>query len=541
MGFFDKQPDTVGDDGTISPGTYNASRALVASATKIDLRDKKDEERMKKRLDSAKWQRESWDYYDFIGEISFSANLVANILSRINLYVAYNEDSRRIPTPVKDVESIAEYADISEAILHLLESGDGGSSGLLRDAALNMFIAGEYYLVREPAQFLKGIPEKWQIRSVDEIVVEAKGRNKGTYLKSARTESREDWISLPDNSFISRMWRRHPRYSAEADSSMRSILDDCDDLLLFSREARAISSSRIPAGILYLPDGLDNSAVSDGDGDFESDGSDDNQQSIIEEMLEAFNGPINDENHANTQIPLIFRGPADLGEKIRLIQLAKTIDPMFDKMVNMKLDRILASLDIPKDVAKGLSNVKYSNGIVIEESLYKSHIEPLTLLIVDSLTNGFLRPALRAQGIPEETISRMVIWYDPSAITAKPSKAEAANFGVENNVVSGKAWRAANGFSESDAPSEDDKAQKLVTEKLILNEQMSEKLLTRLMPETMESIRNEMLATSNPGSANDLNQALGIDPATGAPTEEGVIIDGEQAPSEGNAPPLIEP
>ncbi len=542
MAFFNTKPqDTVMDDGTINAGAYNAPRSLVASASKIDLKDKKEEERMKKRLDAAKWQKESWDYYDFIGEIAFSANLVANILSRINLYVAYNEDSRRVPTPVKESEEAKQHAEVAEGILHLLESGDGGTSGLLRDAALNMFIAGEYYLVREPAQFLKGIPEKWQVRSIDEIVVEARGRNRGTYLKSSRTEDRADWIALPDGTFISRMWRRHPRYTSEADSSMRSILNDCDDLLLFSREARAISASRIPAGILFLPDALDNSGVSDGS-DFESDGTDDVQESIIEQMIEAFNGPINDENHANAQIPLIMRGPADMGEKIKLIQLAKNIDPMFEKMVTMKLDRILASLDIPKDVAKGLSNVKYSNGIVIEESLYKSHIEPLTLMIVDSLTNGFLRPALLKQGISEDVVSRMVVWYDPSAITAKPSKAEAANFGIENNILSGAAWRAANGFSESDSPSEDDISQKLVSEKLILNEQMSEKLLNRLIPDTMESIRDETLATSNPGSVEDLNSALGLAPeAGGTPVEEGVIIDGEQAPTAGQVPALIEP
>lgn len=541
MAFFIKQPDTVEDDGTINAGAYNAPRSLVASASKIDLKDKKEEERMKKRLDAAKWQKEAWDYYDFIGEIAFSANLVANILSRINLYVAYNEDSRRVPTPVKEADDSAEYAAIAEAILHLLESGDGGASGLLRDAALNMFIAGEYYLVREPAQFLKGIPEKWQVRSIDEIVVEAKGRNKGTYLKSSRTEAREDWISLPDGTFISRMWRRHPRFSAEADSSMRSILHDCDDLLLFSREARAISASRIPAGILFLPDALDNSAQSDGS-DFESDGSDDVQESILDEMLEAFTGPINDESHANSQVPLIMRGPADMGEKIKLIQLAKNIDPMFEKMVTQKLDRILASLDIPKDVAKGLSNVKYSNGIVIEESLYKSHIEPLTLMIVDSLTNGFLRPALIKQGIPEDVVSRMVVWYDPSAITAKPSKAEAANFGIENNILAGSAWRAANGFSESDKPTEDDISQNLVVDKLILSEQMSERLLDRLLPDTMKSIREETLSTSNPGSVEDLNSALGLAPeAGGTPVEEGVIIDGDQAPTAGEVPALIEP
>lgn len=547
MAFFNAPKETVQDDGIILPGSYNTPRPLTASATKVDLKDKKEEERLKKRLDSAKWQREAWDYYDFIGEIKYSANLVANVLSRINIYVAYNEDSRRVPTPIADAEGAKEYAEVAEAILHFLESGDGGSSGLLRDAALNLFIAGEFYLVREPANFLKGIPEKWQIRSIDEIVVEAKGRSKGTYLKSSRSEERQDWIALPEGTFISRMWRRHPRYSAESDSSMLGILNDCDDLLLYSRESRAVSSSRIPAGLLFIPDGLDDSGVPDG-GDEDSDGSDDVQESLIDELLEAFTGPISDENHANTLLPLILRGNPEYADKIKHISLSKNVDPMFEKMVVSKLERILASIDIPKDIAKGMSSVKYSNGIIIEESLYKSHIEPLTLLIVDLLTNGFLRPALRAQGIPEDVISRIVVWYDPSAITAKPSKAEAASFGVEHDIISGKAWRAANGFSDTDAPDEKELSQKLVSQKLILNEVMSEKLLAMMLPETMKEIRQDSMQTSNASDANALNDALGLDPEGNLPTdmpadaEIGGLVDGEipQAPPQ-NATNLIEP
>lgn len=544
MGLFDKKikpDDTVKSDGTITASAYNGSRAMVASASRLNLKDIRETDRLSKRLQKTKWQKEAWDYYDLIGEIKFSSNLIANVLSRINIYVAHVDDSSRIPTPIRESKA-KEHSDVAEAILELLETGDGGTSGLLRDAALNYFISGEYYLIKEPADYFRGTPEKYQVRSIDEVIVEGKGEKIGIYVRSSPDDERIDWVNIPVTGFVSRMWRKHPRWSGEADSSMRGILDECDDLLLYSQEARSISRSRIGAGILFVPDGIDNAATPDSDGDEESEGSDDHQTTISEELTEALAGPIGDENHANSVVPVILRGPVDMGEKIRLIELAKQIDPMYSNNIAFKLDRILQALDIPKDVAKGMANLKYSNGIIIEETLYKSHIEPLILLIIDGLTNGFLRPALAAQGIPEDVIAKTVIWYDPSQITAKPSKSEAANFGVENGILSGASWRAANSFAESDAPSEAEKAERLVISKLILDPIMSEKLLSKMLPETMEQIREESLGASDPASADALQDALGGPGGTPVEGEEGVIIDGPQGPVEGTTPAgLIEP
>lgn len=548
MGLFDKKKrpeETVKQDGTIVASAYNGSRALVASASHLNLKDLRETDRLAKRLQKTKWQKEAWDYYDLIGEIKFSANLIANVLSRINIYVAHVDDTSRVPATIRDSEA-SEHADIAEAILRLLESGDGGTSGLLRDAALNYFISGEYYLIKEPADYFRGSPEKYQVRSIDEVVVEGAGKKAKIFVRSSPDDIREDWVAIPDTGFVSRMWRKHPRWSAEADSSMRGILDECDDLLLYTQEARSISRSRIGAGILFVPDGIDNASVPDSDGDEDSEGSDENHTTISEELSEALAGPIGDENHANSVVPVILRGPELMGEKIRLIELAKQIDPMYSNNISFKLDRILQALDIPKDVAKGMANLKYSNGIIIEETLYKSHIEPLILLIIDGLTNGFLRPALAAQGIPDEVIAKTVIWYDPSQITAKPSKSEAANFGIEQNLISASAWRMANAFSDADAPSEEELAQKLVISKLILDPLMSEKLLAKMLPETMKEIREESLGASDPESSDALQEALGGPGGTpveeGSGGEEGVIMDGPQGPVDVPAPTgLIEP
>jgi hypothetical protein len=205
------------------------------------------------------------------------------------------------------------------------------------------------------------------------------------------------------------------------------------------------------------------------------------------------------------------------------------------------LERILGGLDIPKDVAAGMSSVKYSNAIIIEEQLYKAHIEPLILLIVDCLTIGFLRPALRKQGWPEEVVNRAVVWYDPSAITAKPSKAEAAVTLYGMKIIGADAVLRANGFAPEDAPTDLERVQRMAEERAMISDAMSETLLNTIIPEDIKNdARDAALAMSDPASANALQNALGGEPA--AP-EAGVESDTiEPTASNEQAPPtLMEP
>lgn len=500
------------ETGALVPVRYNRPRALTASASRVNLKNTTDIEKFSQRNKRVQWQRSAFDYLDLIGEIKFSANLVANVISRINLYVGYVDDTARVPSHIRASE-VSEYAELSEAILNLLESNDDGTSGILRMSALNLFVAGEFYLVKIPGNAFTKAPEKWEVRSVEEIVVEGTGNSTEVYIKSSPDEDRKFWVKIPKDGFICRMWRKHPRFSAEADSSLKSILDDCDDLLLYTREARSVSKSRISSGLLFLPDGLANSSVPDSDVDDESDGSDSNEPDISDEIAAAIIEPIADDSSIYSASPLVIQGPEELGSKIKYISFARPIDPMYQKNLEFKLERILSGLDIPKDIAKGMSSVKYSNGTIIEESLYKSHVEPLILMIADLFTNGFLRPALLNNGVPEHIVNKIVVWYDPSAITAKPSKAEAANFGITNQLISDSAWRSANGFSDSEAPTEEQLARNILTSKLVLSDpQLVENLLKKVMPGLMAASREVSLGTSDPDSASALNQALGVTP-----------------------------
>lgn len=552
MSIFDRR--TPSDSADSKEGAYkarpaNTPRALTASAVRVNLKDKKEIESIASRRNTDQWQDEAWEYYDYIPEVSFSANLVANILSRINLYVGYVENSAHAPSElskVPDGKLPEDFIDIAGDILYLLESGNGGSAGILRDAALNFFIAGECYLVREPARFSNGMQEKYQIRSVKEIINTTISRKPTLAIKPRRDSKPIDYINIPSDGYAARLWKSHPAFGDEADSSMRSLLEVCDQLLLLERAIAAQAKAMIPAGLLFIPDGIDNGRRAQADTEAPVDPDDEDYvppmeeadfEAFEEELIRNLLAPVGDDTSASSVIPLLLRGAPDLGEKIRHIQLSRPFDPAHSNMAQAKLDRILAGLDIPKDVAAGLSGVKYSNAILIEEQLYKAHIEPLILMIVDCLTTAFLRPALLAQGFDPAVVSRAVVWYDPSMITAKPSRAEASITLYGLGAVSLETVRRANGFSNTDAPSDMERLQRFAMEKGMLNEAVTEKVVNTIIPKELQTeIREEQLGNSDPNAVEALDNALGgtdMEPVAPAASDE---------PAGGPPPtPLLEP
>lgn len=544
MAIFDRRNTSPSTDETFLPQQYNAPRPLTASAARVDLKNKKELDAISKRRQADQWQQEAWDYFDLIGEIKYSANLVANVMSRINIYAGFVDDSSEVPYEIGKVERLPEeFIQDAKDILYMLESGNGGTSGLLRNAALNLFVVGECYLVHEPARFSTGEAAKFQIRSIDEVT-KTSGRNSTAAIRTRRNATNAEMIPLPTNTYMARMWRNHPRFSDEAESSVRGVLDLCDELLLLSRTSAAAAKSRLNAGLLFVPDGLSNVTQTEGgteDSTEYEDLTDDAGDSFEEELIDAMTTPIADASSASAVVPLVVRGPEDLGEKIRLIPFERSFDPQMTARADRLIERILAGIDIPKDIAAGMSSVKYSNAIVIEEQLYKAHIEPLILLIVDCLTIGFLRPALRKQGYDEKIVNRAVVWYDPGAITAKPSKAESSVTLYGLKAISMDALRRANGFSDADAPSGLERAQRLAEERGILTDAMSETLLNTIVPEDLrEQARQDALAMSNPQDANALQTALGGEqPAEAEPVSSDTM---EQSQSNVQAPPtLMEP
>lgn len=514
---------------TPTPAVYNARRSLTSSGTRLYLKDKKTFQLQADRRRRTSWQTDSWDYYDLVGEIKFSANTISNSISRTNLYIGYIEDSSRVPSAIHNIPELKDYLEAINNIFQLIDSGGQSMSEFLRLSSLNFFVAGEFYLVKIPGNPFLGTRDSFEVRSVDEVEFNV-AENK-VYLKDSPDDKKEYWTELPAGNYIARMWRKHPRFTAEADSSLKAVLDDLDDLILYSREQRSVSASRLNGGILFVPDGIDNSGNPDSDADEYSDGTDAVETDLSEELSDVFTEVVTQDGHANTFAPVILRGPEHLGEKIKYIELSKNSDQMYTKNIEFKLDRILTALDIPKSVASSMSDLKYNNASVVEDSLYRNHVEPLILMICDALTTAFLHPALRANGVPEDIVQNLVVWYDPSALTMKTNKAEASDFGIEHNIISSSAWRREHGFPETDAPEEEQLLMKMIMATGALPPETQTLVIQQLFPTMMGKTREEALGVSEPESADALTDILQSDPNA----EQAVDIQGQDTPD------LIEP
>lgn len=525
------------------PASYNTPRPLTAAAAQLRIGDKTEAELFKNRRQSAAsaWQAEAWEYYDAIGEIKYAFNLVASVVSRIRLYAAAVDDPSEAPVPV-DLSKIVDpqLGSAAQRALARLDSAYGGQAGLLKDAALNLQVTGECYLVQIPERIGSGLPESWDIRSVDELQVDARGNYMINPIRDAGGSSSgqagKNAIKLPSDAFIGRVWKAHPRYSMESDSSLRGLLDLCAELLLLNRTFRATARSRLNAGALYLPDGLSVAASPDPDYPYDEDGeynelynTEEAADDFEDQLIDAMTTPIKDEDSASAVVPLIIRGPAELGDKIKQFKFERSFDASLVSRADRVLERIMQGLDVPKDVVTGLANVKYSNALQIDEALYKAHIEPLMLLIADALTVVYLRPYLIANGYDKEEVSRIQVWYDPSQVATRNDRAADADSGFEKMAVSYNTWRRAHGFSDADAPSPEELALRLVIEKGMITPELTQSMLEAVAPEMRDIINAAHQASSAAPMSPEVEQILEGGPApenpepsaeTPAPTEE---------------------
>jgi hypothetical protein len=542
---------------------YSTPRALTAAAAQVRMNDKGEAEYFKNRRQSTSsaWQGEAWEYYDAIGEIKYAFSLVASVVSRIRLYAAVVDNPAETPVSVRSASNIEErLAHAAERALARLDSAYGGQAGLLRDAALNLSVTGECYLVQMPARAGSGIAESWDIRSVDEVQIDSKnnygivprrdfmpGNNAGV---SSSSKASKGVIPLPNNAFVGRIWRAHPRFSDEADSSLRGLLDLCAELLLLNRTFRATARSRLNAGALYLPDGLSVAASPDPNYPYDDETDldpgftpEEAADEFEDQLIDAMTTPIRDEDSASAVVPLIIRGPAELGDKIKQFKFERSFDPALAQRADRVLERILQGLDVPKDIITGLANVKYSNAMQIDESLYKAHIEPLMLLIADALTVVYLRPYLVANGFPEADVQRIVIWFDPSQVATRNDRAADAEAGFQKMAVSFDTWRRTHGFSEADAPSPDEVALRMIMEKGAISPELTEAVIGAIAPDLMNTTKAAAQANSVAPMPPELTQMLqgGPPPVAPAPAPAPTAAPGAVAEAEQAPPGLVEP
>jgi hypothetical protein len=289
---------------------------------------------------------------------------------------------------------------------------------------------------------------------------------------------------LPEGTYIARIWQQHPRWSGEPTSSMIALNEPCDELLTLQRMIRSIARSRMNAGVLFVPDGLSVAGASVTD---DKEVAEDETLQFLNELFDAMTTPITNEAAGTGVVPMVVTGAEELGEKIKHILFERKSDQFLVERADKALERVLNGIDIPKELVSGLDNVRYSNAGVIDENLYKIHIEPSAIMLVDAITSVYIRPGVAAKfpDLDPGIMARIVAWYDPTDVVIRVDPAEAATTGYDKMLISGDAWRRANGFSDVHAPSQREIAMRMVIDNMTKN----------LPPEVAAEILRQVLPT----------------------------------------------
>lgn len=432
--------------------------ALVAAAKRLDTAPPPGSPAI--RIPREEWQDDAWDYYDAVPEVKHAARYVGNAMAKIKMFPAIYDplDLTKPPIPITDERAACPPKVIvaAHAELARLKSNRGGQAEIQRQAAMNLEIAGEGYLTGIAAhtkvekvggkEITVPIAEEWEIHSISEI--DTKNRQ---YV--VRSSPKEPWVSLgPDDDCI-RIWQRHPRWANRPDCALSGLLIECEALHTLALQIIGESNSKRNNGFLLVPNGLTfgSSNVTDTE-----DGDDPDEDPVMDALAETMQGPIADPSSPSSVQPTLVRGDKEELKEFRHVLASRNSDDI-EVRIDGRVQRLARGLDLPVEVVLGHMSTTFANAEQVDQDTFDDYLKPRAELLVDAFTFGFYSPQLAANAdVPDEWATRIILWYDPSALITQPDPVSTAPVAHGAKVISDATLRTALGYNEEDAPTEEE-------------------------------------------------------------------------------------
>lgn len=466
-------------------GGRHPARSLTAAAQRIDLTS--DRDRKSVATKAAEWQKESWAYFDLVPEVKFAARFLGSALGRLLLFPGIRLSPDEEPANLRDVlerqtlEAMAErrpnepeyvpwapglteaMVDAAEEELARLRNQRDGQAGLMRTWGVCLTIPGDSWLVGTDVELPDGgTAEEWQVLS-DRNVSRRGNQVMLQLAPGARPEP------LSEEATLIRVWRPHEAWPQLADSNMRAVLDVCEELLIYSRQFRSVGKSRNNAGALLLPTELDFAAeiVLDEDGvPVQSDDMTPMERDLIKSMVT----PVEDDGSASAVVPHIIRGASEHLKEVRHLAMDRQIDKEALPRVTHLISRLAHGLDVPAEVLTGIGDLNHWSAWQVQDATYQAHIEPLAMLPAGALTIAYLRPMLAEHPAwnneaGRRILDRVEVGLDPSQLVVRPNRAQDAKDAHNSLALSHQALRKYLGFSEADAPSDEELMRRYASER----------------------------------------------------------------------------
>jgi len=402
--------------------------------------------------------------YDLVGEERFLAATLASRMSQARLYVGKVSEDPTEPPEAVDKGPMAEA-------LGAIGPSQSGLAQMVQRLGVNLFVAGEGWLGGVPSTMLPaslrpafsldpqaGPEEKetsgtdlqdlsWRVLSISEVSLS--GGN-DILLRLGPNEEEQIRCS-PDNVFLIRVWRPHPRRWWEADSPTRSSLAVLRELVGLTMHISAQVDSRLAgAGLLIVPQSAQRAmSLAQDSGEAVQDDSADH---FTEALMEAMLTPINDRANASALVPLVVTVPDEVTGSFNYLTFAKPLDTEARNLRDEAIRRLALGQDAPPELLLGTGGLNHWGAWLIREDVVSTHIEPPLALICDAITTQYLWPVLLDLGMTEDEAHSYVVWYDVSEMVMRPNRSQDAIVLHERGVISDEALRDATGFSEADAP-----------------------------------------------------------------------------------------
>lgn len=481
------------------------------------------------------WMKDLWRHYDGDsgGEFRFGVTWVGNGLSRVNLVAArpplYAGDE---PQPINPTDPAGEWTEAELAAHDFVSQFAGGPVGqgqLMNAFGQHLSVTGIGWLVAEPdlADSNAEAYVSWQVLATDNVRVANDGR--------WEVNDSGAWRPAHPNALIVRCWRRHPLRPWEPDCPARSARVILEQIEMLTLTITGTAQSRLAgAGILAIPSEATfppSQAVKITPDGQPAEGGDDVDPDPADLFIETFiattTTPIRDRGSAAAVVPLVIQVPGEHLQKLMHLTFHQQGDPQVIEKLTFAIRRLALALDMPPEVLLGMGDLTHWNAWQIADTAITLHIEPNAEAVCEGITDGWLIPTMTAAGHAD---AQVMVWYDTSDLSTRPDKSAVTTDAYNLMEASGAALRRELGLDESDAPSADEKRERLLIRALeIAGVQMAPVILAKLGVIEQELADKLLAASLDPGGAagDGFGDGGALEP----------VVD-EQAPPERPAPEL---
>jgi hypothetical protein len=476
------------------------ARVLTASGKRIDPASTVDLKDLKDGRDPS--EQDCWRWNRVIGEVKFGSRFMRNACARVTLPIAVIPDQDADPIPLTSaIEQglVAGYtpdeamydtpviskqtADLAVAAMAEMMDGQDREGSLLGGWGAKSFVVGDGYLIgyteprltppraEEPVN-AEGegdarTRQRW-VFVAPHVLVENSSPKDGQsrFALKEKAGNNGSVMPLPADAFILRIWREHEEWPEMADSLVRGVLLECEELYVTQRAIKSVALSKLSAPILVIA----NEFSAGGDNPQNDDSENPTDDPLNAAYVEHVTTPIGALGTAAEVAGLVLRVPLDPdgtgkykpADGIFTVDATRKIDETVIARCTYLISRIRAGLEFPTELYDGMGSSSHWSAWEISDNVYTEFVQPTVREFADQVLTKYLRPRLEASGVDADEAARITLLDDASRLIARPNRGSNARDAHASGAISDASYREAVGFDDGDAPSDEEIERRMI-------------------------------------------------------------------------------